>query len=907
MDGAFKILMDVIHKHEGTINQFTGDGVMALFGAPVAHEDHTQRACYTALSVQKAIGEYGKKVKKDTGVDFKMRIGLNSGPVIVGSIGDDLRMDYTAVGDTTNLAARIQQSARPGEVWLSQDTQNIIRGFFQVQSVGDLELKGKAEPQPTYRLVAEHKEVRTRFEAGLAKEVTKLVGRRPEMEILKTAWERARSGEAQVVDVVGEAGVGKSRLAYEFQNTISDEGTILTGICIHYGRNLNFLPLIDIVKGAFGIEEGMSEEDVGKLIEERAVGDLENMIPFYRNLLSLKVDDAKFNALNPEGRKFGTFEAVKNLLLSLSKDRPLVVFLEDVHWIDKISEEFFVFFSHSIHGKRVLMLTAYRPEATPAWAKGPHYRHLGVETLSEKSSGHLVRNILGGLELDPELEKEIVGKTGGNPFFVEEMVRELLAHHWEFSDIPDRAIDYLVLAGEKSNLSQAANAAVDFFTRALNQVDSSDKPPDLNLIRRIRAGRARTLHTMGEIEKSMEDYQEAIRLAGLAGDRQMELMCLVEIPLLIYNTPLKDKVPHFCEQGLELARALGDKGAEARIMVGHALWCATWKGTDECEKIQYALRIAEQSGQPPAIMHARFALAVLERLNGNPQRSLELTEGLVEMLQSAFNIYVASGLSVTRGWAMTEAGRYNEAIQFQSRWINILEQSANYQWLPRCYNGQGWTYSEVYDLEKAYDFNNRSLEGAFTLQKSPANLMARHMQAQAEVNLMENEFEMGKLNEAWEHITRFEKISASPDYDLGRIRWSTRMKDLKGTILLQKKELAQQCLEATMNIGFKKHTGKAERLLGHISTERGAYEIAEAKLRAALAKLEEVGNPKQIWLARTALARLYEKMNRSDLERQQWQAAKAVIKSTADGLDDETLRTTFINAAPVREIMEHDN
>ncbi|MHC4292466.1 MAG: adenylate/guanylate cyclase domain-containing protein, partial [Planctomycetota bacterium] len=426
MDGCFKILMDEIHSYEGTINQFTGDGVMALFGAPVAHEDHAQRACYAALSIQKALDEYGVGVAKDTAVEFKMRIGVNTGKVIVGAIGDDLRMDYTAVGDTTNLAARIQQTAKPGEVWLSRETQSIIKGFFQVESAGDHVLKGKAEKQSVHRLLAERKEVRTRFEAGLARGVTGLVGRRSEMQILRTAWERARSGKARLVDVVGEAGVGKSRLIYEFQKTITDEATVLTGVCIHYGRNINFLPLIDIVRTAFNIEEGMSEEDVGRRIQEKATDDLGKMIPFYRNLLSLKVDDKGFNSLNPEGRKFGTFEAVKNLLLSISESKPLVVFIEDVHWIDKISEEFFVFFSHSIQGQMILMLSAYRPEGAPGWAKGPYYRHLGLETLSEKSSGHLVRNILGGPKLDPVLEKLIVDRTGGNPFFVEEMVRELM-------------------------------------------------------------------------------------------------------------------------------------------------------------------------------------------------------------------------------------------------------------------------------------------------------------------------------------------------------------------------------------------------------------------------------------------------------------------------------------------------
>jgi class 3 adenylate cyclase len=179
MDGSFRILMDEIHRCEGTINQFTGDGVMALFGAPVAHEDHAQRACRSALAIQQALSGYGDKIAKEEGVQFRMRMGINSGPVIVGAIGDDLRMDYTAVGDTTNLAARIQQAAVPGEVWMSRNTEGIVSGFFVVESVGTLDLKGKTEPQPVFRVTAEKKRVRTRFEAGLARGVTGLVGHRP--------------------------------------------------------------------------------------------------------------------------------------------------------------------------------------------------------------------------------------------------------------------------------------------------------------------------------------------------------------------------------------------------------------------------------------------------------------------------------------------------------------------------------------------------------------------------------------------------------------------------------------------------------------------------------------------------------------------------------------------------------
>ncbi len=426
MDGCFKILMDEIHKYEGTINQFTGDGVMALFGAPLAHEDHAQRACHAALAIQKAVGQYSKGLKEELSVDFRMRIGLNSGLVVVGSIGDDLRMDYTAIGDTINLAARLQQAATPDEVWMSPDTRNLVQGFFHDEPVGEIELKGKAQPQKVFRVVSEHPGIRTRFDAGIARGMTTFVGRRPEIETLKTAFDRVKEGEAQVVDVVGEAGVGKSRLVYEFQRLIASNARILTGICVQYGRTINFLPVIDVVKGAFGITEGMDEDAAGRQVSDRATDTLAPMVPFYRNLLSLKVEDPHFTSLNPEGRKFGTFEAVKNLLLSLSTEKPLVVFIEDVHWMDKISEELFTYFSRCIQGHGILMIATYRPEVSPPWAQGAHYQRLGLETLPTDASLRLVSSLLGGLPLEPALEQKIVEKTGGNPFFMEEIVRHLL-------------------------------------------------------------------------------------------------------------------------------------------------------------------------------------------------------------------------------------------------------------------------------------------------------------------------------------------------------------------------------------------------------------------------------------------------------------------------------------------------
>lgn len=426
MDGCFRILMDEIHNYEGTVNQFTGDGVMALFGAPVAHEDHAQRACHAALAIQRALVRYSEGLERDRGIEFKMRIGLNSGPVMVGTIGDDLRMDYTAVGDTTNLAARIQQAALAGEVWASPQTIRLAKDYFHQDLVGEMLLKGKTEPQLCYRVITEKQGVRTRFEAGLARGISELVGRHSEMEALLTSFDRAKAGKAQVVDLVGEAGIGKSRLVFEFEKNLDGKAKFLAAVCRDHRRSASFFSVIDLVRSVFGVQEGMTEEEVGTEIEEKTPTNLGTMISFYRSLLSLTVDDPKFRALDPEGRKFGTFEAVKDLLFELSKEKPLVVFLEDIHWMDKLSEEFFSYFSRCLLDHRILLLAAFRPEGKSRWERGPNYQRVVLETLSSKFSTQLLRNILTGLTLDPVNEQTIVARTGGNPFFVEETVRALV-------------------------------------------------------------------------------------------------------------------------------------------------------------------------------------------------------------------------------------------------------------------------------------------------------------------------------------------------------------------------------------------------------------------------------------------------------------------------------------------------
>ena len=429
MDGCFRILMDEIHKYEGTINQFTGDGIMALFGAPVAHEDHAQRSCYAALAVQKSINAYGNKIERETGVEFKMRIGLNSGQVIVGSIGDDLRMDYTAVGDTTNLADRMQGLAEPGTILLSRDTHRLARDYFEVESIGKVEIKGKEEEQEAFRLIKQ-KKIGTRFEASVAKGLTPFVGRKNSMAAMMEAYEKVKSRSGQVVGIVGEAGVGKSRLLLEFMDRISqDDFFYFEGRCLHYGSSMAYLPILDILRSYFEFEEGDREYVVKQKIRDKSHGldqKLENTIIPFQELLSLTVDDENFTKIDPQQKRIITFEAIRDLFIRLSGENTLILVIEDLHWFDKTTEEFLDYFIGWLASTPILLILLYRPEYTHQWGSKSFYNRIGLDQLTIKSSAELVQAVLEDGDIAPELRDLILDRAAGNPLFMEELTYTLL-------------------------------------------------------------------------------------------------------------------------------------------------------------------------------------------------------------------------------------------------------------------------------------------------------------------------------------------------------------------------------------------------------------------------------------------------------------------------------------------------
>ncbi len=429
MDGCFRLLLDEVHRFEGTINQFLGSGVMALFGAPIAHEDHAQRACRAALAVQNGLAPYAESLKKLYGIDFKMRIGLNSGPVVVGSIGNDLRMDYTAQGGAVNLAEAMQNAAEPGRVMVTEDLYKLARGFFEFESIGTVEIKGGEEAAKAYRLI-KPTEIETRFAASVARGLTRFVGRGREIKTLNEAFDKARSGEGRVVGIAGEAGVGKSRLLLEFKNSLPKrECRYLEGRCSHYGESMPYFPILDILRSFIGVKKGEQERIIREKLEKaitRLDKNLRNIIPPLQELLSLKVEDEGYAKLEPEQKRKKTFEAIRDLLVRASMVRPIVLAIEDLHWVDRTTEELLDHMTGWVSEAGILLILLYRSEYTHEWGSKPCYSEIKVGQLSMSRSEELVAAILEGADPAPELRELILGRSAGNPFFIEELTYAML-------------------------------------------------------------------------------------------------------------------------------------------------------------------------------------------------------------------------------------------------------------------------------------------------------------------------------------------------------------------------------------------------------------------------------------------------------------------------------------------------
>ncbi|UCF86082.1 MAG: AAA family ATPase, partial [Desulfobacteraceae bacterium] len=429
MDQVYEIMIHKVHDFEGTVNEMTGDGILALFGAPIAIENAAQRAIQAAQAIHRDITRFNDQKKQEgLKLEINMRIGIHTGPVVVGTLGNDLRVEFKAVGDTVIIASRLEDLAEPGTTFVTEDTFKLTEGLYRFESLGEKQVKGKEEPVKVYRVIATSTR-RTRFDVSAERGLTSFIGRERELELLLDGFERAKSGRGQAFSIIAEAGIGKSRLLYEFRKAVANENvTFLEGKCLSFSRSQGYHPIVDILKSNFDI----AEDDWDSNIRSKVQGWLQTVsldedptLPYLLELLSVK--DSKFDQINlsPEGKKAQTIEAIKRIVLKGSEVRPLILAVEDLHWSDKTSEEVMEEVLESIAGARVLLIFTYRPDFINTWGARSYHNQVTLNRLSNRESLSMASNILGTTDMAPDLEELILEKSDGIPFFIEEFIKSI--------------------------------------------------------------------------------------------------------------------------------------------------------------------------------------------------------------------------------------------------------------------------------------------------------------------------------------------------------------------------------------------------------------------------------------------------------------------------------------------------
>jgi tetratricopeptide (TPR) repeat protein len=749
-------------------------------------ENHAQKACYASLAIQNATQEYSEKIKQDYGVDFKMRVGLNSGPVIVGAIGDDLRMDYTAVGDTTNLASRMEGLADPGAIMVSKKTYKIAKDFFEFEPMGKVQVKGKDEPQKTYQLIKAG-EIETRIKASVVKGLTKFVGRKNSMGVLTEAFERVRSGSGQVIGVVGEAGVGKSRLLFEFARSFEDSDvTYLEGRCIHYGETLPYYPFVEVLKKICRIEDTDSEATYRQKLKDSILGldpSFEVALPFLEDLLSLEVEDKAYARMEPDQRRWKTIDAVKNLLVKKSQEKPLILTIEDLHWIDKSSEELLSRLIEGIANVKILLLCLYRPEYRHPWAELSYYQRLRLSQLTLKSSTELVEALLEEGRVDEDLKNLILGKAGGNPLFVEELTHNLLD-----TGAIDRADGAYVLTKKVSEIEvpdslQAVIAArIDRLEETLKHV--------LQVASVIgREFAFRVLRVILEMKEDLRQY-----LADLQG-----LEFIYEKTLF---PELEYIFKHALTQEVAYNNLLLQRRKEFHKLAGEAI-----------ENL-YTETLQEHLG--PLAFHFYRA----------------------EAWEKAFKYLLSAGERARFGYATREAIDYfDKAIEVSRK----IPEAVSKEQLMSLYEIRGRTYQVLMEWEEAADNFQKEINLARELKN-------KNIEAQALLNLALCYRPWGALfdiNKVRECLDKSRKLIREIGDQAGEIRWNIMAgfhvvislgQDSEGETYLQ------EAVDACRKIGNKRGIGPALGFLGLCHIRMGDLNTGIKEVRESREIAREIGN-----------------------------------------------------------------
>jgi len=428
MQGFFSILADEVHRFEGTVDKFTGDGIMAVFGAPVAHEDHARRACFAALRMLDDIAEYAAELRRKHGLNFSARIGINSGEVIAGAIGAGSDSDYTAIGHTVGLAQRMEALAEPGRAYLTEAAAQLAHGYFELEDLGEFEIKGASRPVRVFELAGVGT-ARSRLDLSRERGFSRFVGRDAEMDVLAESLQRAKAGDGGVIGIVAEPGVGKSRLCHEFAERARSGGIeVFEAQAQAHGREIPFMPVLQMLRSYFGIADTDPERIVREKIAGRALlldPDFVEDLPVLFDFLGVPDPDRPAPQLSAEARQRALRGIVCRLVQAPNRREPIVTVIEDLHWIDEGSAAMLGDLFAAVEDTQTLVVVNFRPEYTRGWNGPPSYREISLEPLGPTDTRELLKDLAGE---DPSLDglaELIHERTAGNPFFVEEIVRAL--------------------------------------------------------------------------------------------------------------------------------------------------------------------------------------------------------------------------------------------------------------------------------------------------------------------------------------------------------------------------------------------------------------------------------------------------------------------------------------------------
>ncbi len=718
-------MMDAVHRYEGVVNQVLSDGIMALFGAPVAHEDHAVRACYAALRMQESVNAYAATAATSADVPLRIRIGINSGEVVVGEIGSDVAMTYTAVGRTTHLASRVEQLAAPGAIWITTDTLKLAEGFVETRDLGASPVKGLAEPVPLHEVVgavARPSRLRTAITRGL----TAFVGRASELNLVRQALERVKAGFGQVVAVVGEPGVGKSRLFHEFLHAVDvRDCLVLESAAQSYGMTRAYLPVIELLRRYFGIDERDDASSAReKLVNRLRALDpaLEPFLPAFLWLLTMSAPDASWDALDPAQRRRRIVDGVKALLVRESQGRPIVVVVEDLHWIDSETRALLDTLMDGIRTARVLILVNYRPEYRPGWASKPHYRQIGIAPLQAASAAALLQNLLGHDPSVQPLVPLLIDRTEGVPFFLEECVRMLVETEALVGDrhayrlvtpvatieVPPTVnailaarIDRL-LAVDKQRLQEASVLGKDFPLALLVSLADDDEDGVRQSLARLQA--ADFLHETQLFPDLEYAFTHAlthdVAYGTLLHDRRRALhVKAVEAIEARYPARLDEYAEQLADHAVH--GEVWDKAAAYLHRAAAGAW-ARGAPEEAVERYERALQLLARLPRTPEnvrrAIDIRLSLSPPLSLMGQTAKAIALTEEAAHLSDELGDRLTLGRIAMRIAGPLWIEGRYAESMDYANRALKIAAETGD----PALRVGASYTLAVSYSAVGRY-------------------------------------------------------------------------------------------------------------------------------------------------------------------------------------------------------------